>query len=223
MDKIEIKEMVKPWQVMEIRDLTPATYVLRFNRNGMEFRPGQHILLGLPEGEEAREYSIYSGNNQGFIEILIREVENGKVSRLLRKLNPGSLLNVNGPYGFFMYNTQPPSHKRLVFIASGTGIAPFHSFIMTHPNSDYHVIHGIRTMEEAYDRSDYAPGRYTACTSRDQSGHYYGRLTEYLKEAPIPEDALIYFCGNSSMILEAMEILDKRGFTKAQMFTEVYF
>jgi ferredoxin--NADP+ reductase/benzoate/toluate 1,2-dioxygenase reductase subunit len=223
MQKIEIKGMVQPWQVIEVRELTEATYVLLFNKNGMEFKPGQHLLLGIANSEEAREYSIYSGAKEEFLEILVREVEDGKVSKQLRKLPPGSKLNVNGPYGFFMYNTLPPSFKNLVFIASGTGIAPFHSFAKTFPDANYHIIHGIRTIEEAYDRSDYGSGCYTACTSRDESGHFPGRLTSYLKDANIPKDAMIYFCGNSSMILESMEILQERGYSQSQMFTEVYF
>jgi ferredoxin--NADP+ reductase/benzoate/toluate 1,2-dioxygenase reductase subunit len=220
---IEIREMVKPWVVSEVRDLTEAAYVLRFSRNGMQFRPGQHLVAGIMNTKDSREYSIYSGIHDDFLEILVREVDDGIVSKKLRKLAPGDTLEINGPYGFFMYNTQPPSFKKFLFIASGTGIAPFHSFARSYPNADYKIIHGIRTIDEAYERSGFPPDSYLSCTSRDENGDYNGRLTEYLKTAEIEPDRMIYLCGNSSMILEAIDILEQKGFSGNNIFTEVYF
>lgn len=219
----EIKEMVKPWIVREVRNLTVASYVLRITRNKMKFRPGQHIVAGFNNNKDAREYSIYSGANDDYLEILVREVDNGVVSKKLRKLTKGDTLEINGPYGFFMYNAIPPESKKLLFIASGTGIAPFHSFVRTYPNADYKIIHGIRNIEESYDRQDYKDDSYFACTSRDERGDYKGRLTEYLKIADIEDDRNIYLCGNNDMILESIDILEKKGFSSNQIFTEVYF
>jgi ferredoxin--NADP+ reductase/benzoate/toluate 1,2-dioxygenase reductase subunit len=220
---IEIKEMVKPWAVREVRNLTSATYVLRISKNEMKFKPGQHIVAGFPNTKDAREYSIYSGANDDYLEILIREVDNGVVSRKLRNLSPGDTLEINGPYGFFMYNTIPPEFKKFLFIASGTGIAPFHSFVRSYPEADYQIIHGIRTIDERYDAGDYKKDRYIACTSRDLKGDFNGRVTEYLRSADLEEDRDIYLCGNSEMILESIEILEKRGFSSNRIFTEVYF
>ena len=219
----ETKEMIKPWIVQKVRNLTSASYVLRISRNEMKFRPGQHIVAGFDDTRDAREYSLYSGANDDYIEILVREVDNGVVSKKLRKLTEGDKLEINGPYGFFMYNTMPPEFKKFLFIASGTGIAPFHSFVRTYPEADYKIIHGIRNIDEAYDRKDYKEDRYFACTSRDDRGDYKGRLTEYLKSAEIEEDRNIYLCGNSDMILESIDILEKKGFSSNQIFTEVYF
>ena len=219
----EIKEMVRPWVVHKVRDLCKGTYVLRFSRNGMEFKPGQHLVAGLHESVESREYSIYSGTGDDFLEILIREVEEGIVSKRLRKLSRGDTIDINGPYGFFMYNAQPPAFKKLVFIASGTGIAPFHSFVRSYPKASYTLIHGIRTINEAYDKAHFAPGSYITCTSRDNTGDFQGRVTAYLHTISFDPDVLIYLCGNSNMILEAMDILQERGFSPSQMYTEVYF
>ena len=47
-------------KVIGIRDLTPAAYVIRFDRKGIPFRAGQHILLGLKGEIGTREYSVYS-------------------------------------------------------------------------------------------------------------------------------------------------------------------
>lgn len=220
---IDIKAMVKPFVVREVIELTDAAYILRFSRNGMNFRAGQHLVAGLMNTKDSREYSIYSGINDENLEILVREVEDGDVSRKLRKLTKGDTIEINGPYGFFMYNAVPPEFKKFYFIASGTGIAPFHSFVKSYPNANYKILHGIRTSDEMYNKEDFKEGNYISCTSKDNGGDFTGRLTEYLKDAKIEEDAMIYLCGNSQMILDSIEILEKKGFSQSQMYTEVYF
>ena len=51
-------------RVVDIRDVAESTYVLRMERNGMAFRPGQTVLLGAAESTDIREYSIYSSVNR---------------------------------------------------------------------------------------------------------------------------------------------------------------
>lgn len=224
MSKAIIEEKaVKEFTVQEVRHLTDTAYVLRFDRNGMAFKAGQHLLIGAKGDPEPREYSIYSGENEDYIEVLIKEVEDGHTSKLLKNLTPGAALNVHGPNGFFMTNAKPPTGKKFLFIASGTGISPFHSFIKTYPRSNYKVIHGVRTKNEAYDKDHYNEGSFVACTSRDESGDYYGRITDYLLEQNFEPDLLVYLCGNSNMILDAIDILTAKGLKYEQIFTEVYF
>lgn len=215
--------MIAPFSVSEIRNLCDASYVVRFNKRDLKFRPGQHLVVGVLGMSDAREYSVYSGKDEEFLEILVREVEDGVVSKKLRRLNPGNTLEVNGPYGFFMTNAQPPAGKKLLFIASGTGIAPFHSFVKSFPEADYTIIHGIRTIDEAYERETYKKDRYIACTSRDDKGDFHGRLTAYLKTIEIEIDTMVYLCGNSDMVFESIDILQEKGLSNSHIFTEVYF
>ncbi len=223
MEKIEIQSMIAPYTVTEVRELCDASYVVRFSKRDLSFRPGQHLVVGVLGMSDAREYSIYSGKDEEYLEILVREVENGVVSKKLRRLNPGNTLEVNGPYGFFLTNAQPPATKKLLFIASGTGIAPFHSFVKTFPEADYTIIHGIRTIDEAYEKDSYKKGRYISCTSKDGNGNFHGRLTNYLKNAEIEKDTMIYLCGNSDMVFDAIDILQSKGISNSHIFTEVYF
>ena len=72
---------VELFSVLSVRDLTESTYILRFARKGMAFKPGQHLVVGIPGSGEYREYSIYSGINEDFLEILIKEVDDGLVSK----------------------------------------------------------------------------------------------------------------------------------------------
>jgi ferredoxin--NADP+ reductase len=208
-------------QIQGIRYLTNSTYVIRLDRGGLEFEAGQYISLGLPGHAEKREYSIYSGTGDDYIEVLIKEISEGLVSKQLKHLHPGSHAEMDGPYGFFTLDGL--SRKRPVFIASGTGIAPFHSFIRSYPELDYLLIHGVKYGDEAYEHETYEPARYILCTSRDNRGHYQGRVTDYLLSHPLANGADYYLCGNSQMIHDVYDILKGLEVEADRIHAEVYF
>lgn len=211
-------------KVRSIRELTPSTYVLRFDRNNIPFRAGQHILLGKKDDIQAREYSIYSAEQEDYFEVLIKEVKEGQVSRQLKNVKPGEPLNFENPVGYFILRNIDIKTSQFLFIASGTGISPFHSFVKSYPRLDYKIIHGVRYASEAYDKETYDKDRLVVCTSRDDMGDYHGRVTDYLRENPIEDkDTLCYFCGNCEMIHEAYDILLKQGVPSENLFAEVYF
>jgi ferredoxin/flavodoxin---NADP+ reductase len=210
--------------VRHIRSLTENTFVLRFDRNEMNFQAGQHLTLGLPGDTQTREYSIYSSTDQPFLEVLVREVNDGLVSKKLHRVNVGDLLQVEGPFGFFTLYDKLPDNKKYLFIATGTGIAPFHSIIGSNPKLNYKILHGVRYRNEAYEKDFYSPEKYTSCTSRDQQGEFFGRVTDYLNTYyEADSDTLVYLCGNYEMIYQVYNILTSKGLNPDQIKTEVYF
>ncbi len=86
-----------------------------------------------------------------------------------------------------------------------------------------HILHGIRVSEEAYGEKAYNRNNYIACTSRDESGDFSGRVTDYIKQNNFDKDTICYFCGNFKMIREAMDLLEKKGIPNDQLHAEVYF
>ena len=202
--------------------LSSDTYVLRFDRNGMNFRAGQHITLGIPGNNQVREYSIYSSENDKSLEVLIREVDTGLVSKQLRKLIPGELLEVDGPFGYFTVD-EMNRDKKFLFIGTGTGIAPFRSIIGSYPALNYTLLHGVRYTADAYERHHYPNGRYVLCTTRDNTGDFSGRVTEYLKQNSLDSETLVYLCGNCDMIYDVYDYLTSQGFPSGNIKTEVYF
>ena len=211
------------FQVIEIRDLTDSAYVIRFERHSIDFIPGQHITLGLPGDRQIREYSIYSPSSKPWFEVLIKEVEEGLVSRKLHRVKPGDYLNFEGPFGFFTLNESDIPHRKFLFIATGTGIAPFHSITGSYPQLDYKILHGVRYTNEAYEKNFYPDSRYVLCTSRDPKGNFHGRVTDYLTYNEIESDTLVYLCGNCDMIYNVYDQLTSHGFNINQIKTEVYF
>lgn len=212
----------KIYRLQQIRQLTTDTYVLRFDRNGMKFRAGQHITLGIPGNNQVREYSIYSTEQDTSLEVLIKQVDNGLVSKQLKKLMPGELLEVDGPFGYFTIEEQH-INKKFLFIGTGTGIAPFHCIIGSYRALNYELWHGVRYADDGYEKHRYPADRYKLCTSRDTLGNFNGRVTDYLKQMPLDSGTLVYLCGNCDMIYDIYDLLTTRGFPSGNIKTEVYF
>jgi ferredoxin--NADP+ reductase/benzoate/toluate 1,2-dioxygenase reductase subunit len=211
------------YKVQEIRKLTDESFSLRLPGSRFKYHAGQHISLGIHGDYQSREYSIYSGENDEYLEVLVKEVKDGYFSPKLSKLKPGDLVEVNGPFGKFKIDDRKIADHKFVFIASGTGIAPFRSMVRTYPDLDYTLIHGVRYGSEAYDKHEYAPERHVLCTSGDKTGQVHGRLTSYLKGVDFEKETQFYLCGNSNMIFDAIEILKDKGFDRDQIHCEVYF
>lgn len=211
----------KEHRVHFIRQVSKTTYVLRFDRHGINFIPGQHILLGVDE-MSMREYSVYSSVDEDFFEVLIKEIPDGLVSKQLHKLKKGDPLFFETPVGFFRIN-QAETDRNFLFVASGTGISPFHSIVKSYPFLNYILLHGIPDLSESYDPQDYLPERLVRCTSKSNEGEYIGRVTGWLSENNIDKDTMVYLCGNSNMIMDARDILLSKKFPPENIHTEVYF
>lgn len=209
--------------LISIRELSPSAYVLRLSRRGLAFRAGQHILLGEAGSIHNREYSIYSGEQDDFFEVLVKEVADGLVSKQLKKLKPGSKLQLEGPLGFFTLEPEGIQKGKFLFIATGTGIAPFHSFVRSYPQINYRLLHGVRFATEAYDKGAYTTDTHILCTSGDDNGDFNGRVTDYIRQHPVAPDTQCYLCGNFNMIHEVFDLLEQQGLPPENVHAEVYF
>jgi ferredoxin-NADP reductase len=211
-------------KILAIRNLTESTYVLRLEKNDFEFKAGQYLILNVPGEYKSREYSIYSPEDAPYIDLLIKEVDEGEISKELKYLKIGMKVKITGPFGFFVLgDNESNKFDHFTFIATGTGIAPFHSIILSNPGLDYGVIHGVRHGYEAYDSGDYAEDRYILCTSREHGENYFGRVTHYLKEKGIREGSIYFICGNSGMVKDVTKYLRLNGISSENIRTEVFF
>ena len=210
------------YKVHHVRMLSPTAFVVRFDRNNLSFTPGQYLSVAVGNDQQAREYSIYSTLVDQYLEILVKEVENGIVSKRLKKLKAGDFLRVNGPMGAFANDIADDNSFRL-FVASGTGISPFHSIIKSKHLQNYQLVHGVRGKNEAYDRIEYSSEKYVLCTSRESSGNFKGRVSDFLSNQKLPQNTKAYLCGNCDMIFEVYDILTDKGISVENIHSEVYF
>lgn len=107
----------------------PSLLCLRFRSDEpFEFVPGQYARISY-EDKEPRVYSIASSPNRAEIELCIRRVPGGELTPdLCDRTVEGDDMFVRGPYGD-EFMLQDLSERDLVFVATGTGAAPFKSMI----------------------------------------------------------------------------------------------
>ena len=211
-------------KVLDIRDITESTYVMRLEKNDFGFKAGQYLVLNIPGENNAREYSIYSPDNVPYIDLLIKEVTDGDVSVKLKSLKMGTKLEISGPFGFFVLRENDQKENRhFTFISTGTGISPFRSMILSNPGLNCELIHGVRHSHEAYDSTDYPAGCYKLCTSQETGRDFHGRVTQYLEDKGIRSDSVYYICGNSNMVNQVAGYLEINGIRPEDIRTEVFF
>ena len=214
---------VRPRKVLGNRRLGPDAFVLTIERRHETVRAGRHLEVGLP-GSETRPYSLYSGEADAALEVLVRRVGGGRVSPQLAVLQTGDFVKVAAPKGRFTLDHVLPG-ERLLFLATGTGVAPFRSFVRSRPNLDYTLVHGVRDPEDDFGVEFAPPERRVLCVSgpRVPEGAYAGRITVWLDEVDLTVYDRVYLCGNARMILEALPKLVDRGLDEDFIHTETYF
>jgi ferredoxin--NADP+ reductase len=234
--------------LVERLDLTDAVahFRIRPDDGRPDFRPGQYMALGLVDGDRLvqRPYSAASPTDRGSdVEFLIRRVERGALTPRLWASPPGARLRLGRPKGLF--TIQPDDPRTHLFVATGTGIAPFISMLETllrgrHPAHAI-VVHGVsRPAELGYRHhlESWMAGRqaitYLPTVSRPAEGANVGwigltgRVEAVLdgvcEERSIdPRTSVAYLCGNPEMIVSAERILAARGFPAEGIKSEHYW
>lgn len=188
---------------------------------GFEFEPGQRISLSL--GGHARDYSIASAANEPELIFCIRSVAGGKLSTLLSVADIGTPLSVNGPHGYFSFKS---SSRPAVFVATGTGIAPFCSMSRS-GISDFTLLHGVHLTEDLYYANQFQQNArtYVPClteTAQLPQNAFKGKVTEYLEQHLASGAYDFYLCGRHEMIRDATLIIDER-FPDSLVYTEMFY
>lgn len=209
-------------QVESIRAVAEGVYILSFVRD-FSFIAGQVVAIDLLPDGQPRLYSIASGEQDGFIEILFDEKKNGKLTPFLSKLKKGDILHVSAPFGTFRADT-----GKGYWIAAGTGVAPFVSMIRSGLGKDKTLIHGGKLDENFYYSSlienQLASDNYIRCCSQQQDTHNVkGRLTEWLKNKQLPVDNQYKLCGSAEMVVQVRDILISKNIPFKNIVSETYF
>lgn len=210
--------------------------------HSFDFKAGQFVTLDLPIGEKRmqrwRSYSIANapnGSNQ--FELCIVNAPEGLGSTyLFDEIQEGASLKFKGPDGGFILPEK--IEKDLVFVCTGTGIAPFRSMIQDLKNAGkthqkLHLIFGTRHesgllyRQEMEALAQEMPNfKYEVTLSRPENwagrkGHVHPiYLEQYATANP---DVAFYLCGWSNMIDEAVaNLIVKLGYDRSQVHYELY-
>jgi NAD(P)H-flavin reductase len=113
-----------------------------------------------------------------------------------------------------------------VFVATGTGIAPFCSMAASGV-SGFIMLHGAETPDDLYYQYVIAScaRQYVPCLSgrpRDRTGVFSGRVTDYMAMHVTPGAYDFYLCGRQEMIRDATLIVDER-FPGSLIYSETFY
>lgn len=222
--------------------MAPEVHHFEFEVPGVEdfsFTPGQFIsVIDREDGKEVtRAYSIASPRGGNRFALCLNRVEDGIVSPWLFRLQPGDEVEMHEPLGYF--TLRHPGH-RAVFVATGTGIAPFRSMLLDHlPKTQPHItlLFGVRYEQGLLYREElehlaaqYETFRFLPTVTRPTESWTgrTGRVQAHLDEAlaiRTPEELAtvdVYICGLKEMVDDVRKELKQRGFDRKQIIYEKY-
>ncbi|MEJ5128459.1 benzoate 1,2-dioxygenase electron transfer component BenC [Comamonas sp. MYb21] len=196
------------------------------------FLPGQYVNIGVPGSSQHRSYSFSSAPGDGRMTFLIKQVPGGLMSSWLQRASQGEPLQMTGPLGSFYLRavTRP-----LLFLAGGTGLAPFLSMLevlardgATQP---IHTVYGVTRdadlvlVERLQAYALQIPGfTFSTCVADAQTGHErQGYVTHHL-----PAQALhggnvdVYLCGPPPMVDAVQKHFQAEGIVPANFHYEKF-
>lgn len=209
-------------RVIARRHLTSRAFELTLLKPpAFTFVPGQRVRM--KHGNTERDYSIASAPSEEALRMCIRKVDQGVLSPQLADASEGTILAFTGPHGYFTFKASP---RPPVFVATGTGIAPFCSMAASGV-SGFTLLHGVEQAEDLY-YHDFLQTRatgYVACLSGSSPApvaHHPGRVTGYI-ENHLPRRACdFYLCGRQEMIRDVTLLIDE-GFQGSLVYSEVFY
>jgi len=225
---------------LPIRNVVVATPRARIARldlsdQAFDYTAGQAVSIASHGHDKPRLYSIASApedaRREGCLELLIGLDADGAPGPHLT-LDPGELVDVEGPLGTFTFPAAP-EERRFVFIAGGTGIAPLRSMMrhaLTLPHRNIGLFYSARTPDEfAYEkelRGLAGAGEIelrqtvTRASDADWTGPR-GRLNRDALEELVHDPATLCFvCGPQALVDEMPKILTDLGIPQTRIRVE---
>lgn len=223
--------------------LSELTKHLEFEMQGLPrfgFVPGQWLSLktNKPDGEEiTRAYSIASapGDDNRFA-LCLNRVQDGFMSNFLCDMNEGAVIPCQGPFGDFILR---PPLLDTIFIATGTGIAPFRSMLhwlladpSRHQGRQLWLVFGSR-----YEKDIYYHAEFLRLATEHANLHYLptlsrgspewqglrGYVQEHLTSIVQGRTGMrAYICGLDKMIKANRELLKGLGWDRKAILFEKY-
>lgn len=199
----------------------------------LSFLPGQYVNILVPGTDQKRSYSFSSSPGPNDVSFLIRDIPRGQMSTFLREqAKPGIPIEFTGPAGaFYLREIKRP----LLFLAGGTGLAPFLSMLgriaQTGSFHPIHMVYGVTNDAdlvevdklEQYTRQipDFT---FSCCVADEGSAHpRKGYVTRYVEPGHLNGgDVDVYLCGPPPMVDAVRSYLGEQGIAPANFYYEKF-
>lgn len=198
--------------VSEVTVFGDAAYelVLDIPADAPVFLPGQYVNIDVPDSGQHRSYSFSSAPGNKRMTFMIKQVAGGVMSRWLGGAQAGQPLQMTGPLGSFYLRavTRP-----LLFLAGGTGLAPFLSMLevlaQQGTQQPVHLIYGVTRdqdlvmVDRLVEFAHRIPGfTFCTCVADPQTRHeHQGYVTEHMPAQVFHGGNVdVYLCGPPPMV-----------------------
>ena len=219
--------------------VTPLTHDIRRLRfelidpETIPFVPGAYVQLQTPvyEGSPASVYRAYSlagdPRDQRHLELIIRRVPKGICTTwVFDLLKVGDMVTFNGPHGEFRLMDTP---AEMIFIAGGSGMAPFRSILMEMRHTrnprrtryffgavtrrDLFYLEEMQEFERELPDFRFIPALSKPAPDDAWTGEL-GLITDVVgRHAADGADQEAYLCGSPGMIDACIKVLTGKGMT----------
>ncbi|MDR5739222.1 MULTISPECIES: benzoate 1,2-dioxygenase electron transfer component BenC [unclassified Caballeronia] len=209
--------------VTKVEQHHDAAVVLELDVDGVApaFLAGQYVNIDVPGSGQHRSYSFSSAPGESKISFLIKKIPGGVMSTWLDTAKPGSKVELTGPIGIFYLR---PVERPLLFLAGGTGLAPFLSMLevlaRTNPQQKVHLIYGATrdldlVMVEAIEAYTVKLPNFTFTTVVAEAASSHPRkgwVTQHMPAECLNDgDVDVYLCGPPPMVDAVRKHFDDNG------------
>ncbi|PKO53221.1 MAG: ferredoxin--NADP(+) reductase [Betaproteobacteria bacterium HGW-Betaproteobacteria-20] len=229
-------------KVVEHKQWNNTLYSLYVESDIEPFEAGQFVKIALEINGElvGRPYSLVNPPDSQPLELFYIEVPNGLLTSHLVNLKPGDNIQIATRAHGFMILDEVPQAKHLWLMATGTGVGPFLSMLMTDkPWQRFEraiLVYAVRTLSDLCYQERITqilamhPGQFSyipflsressdfAMTGRIPQAIIDGRLEARAGIGISAEDSQVMLCGNPQMVKETNNTLTERGLKKHRRF-----
>ena len=217
--------------VKEVLQETPRVRLVRLTWHDISkfaFRPGQWVgvycddFIGENNKPLRRAFSIASKPGDEYLELCI--ARGHALSAHLQDLSPGSVVHLDGPYGMFWLRPE----QKYMFIAGGTGIAPFRPMIhqALAEGKEVLLIYSMKTPSDFIYRKEFESlkGKFKMVSTitvdqfpqwAGERGRVQNLLHKYFKKGYD-----VYVCGPPAMVESVEAKLIELGQLKEKIFID---
>jgi len=203
----------------------------------VEFLAGQYFSIRVAE-KINRAYSTSSAPHEKTLQFIVDITPNGPGSFFMKNILVGDEFEVLGAFGFFtLENTKAMDNDdELVFVATGTGIAPFRSMILDLIHNKklkkkISLYFGLRHEEHAYyfdefKELDSMTENFTFIPVLSRPNELWkgakGYCQDILIQEPVNHNSRVYICGRTENVKSIAESLLEHGYNQEKIFFEKY-
>jgi len=212
-------------KIIETDTAFPETIIFKVkSEKKLKFLPGQ--FASIKALSKNRAYSICSNPEDNFLEFCIKGT--GEISRHLTNLKVGDEIELEGPYGNFIFKNS--KKKNIIFVSTGSGIAPIKSLInqaIKDKSKKILLYFGVKKRENLYYEEHFKSlekenknFRFIPVFSREgKKRHVLDVIKEDIKDF---NDIESYICGVPIMVKEVKEFFLEKGINESDILTEQY-